>query len=739
MKTKDFSERPNNGELPATQETQTACDMYNPQKEKQRVSLRTVARRALVIFLPLATLLGGVLAVFYYINVRAERRIITSTEPRVAELQRETIARNFQSIISDVMILSQSESLRKILDGHEGSKNELANEFFAFSERKRCYDQLRYLDGTGMEIVRVNFNDGKPSRVPDEKLQSKGNRYYFTDAFALNKGEVFVSPLDLNVEHGVIERPLKENVHPGEAAFVDSIWRQAKGEKYVKPIIRFATPVCNSDGQKKGIVLANFLGVQLTNVFNEIGRNSLGRCFLVNRDGFWLKGPNCEVEWGFMREHDKEQTFGNTFREAWPRISKQESGQFYTADGLFTFTSIYPLLEGLKTSTGSGQAFKASTDRLKAGEYCWKVVSHIPPSVLCAKGNALAGLLLTIGGLLTIILAGSSWLLAWNGVFKQQAEEATKLAYGKLKEANQELKEMQSQLVQSEKMASIGQLAAGVAHEMNTPVGFVASNFETLEGYVRKFKELLEMYDELGGRIETSEKTELLKEIDAIRQSRDDKKINFAIEDIQELLDDSKEGLSRVANIIQNLRDFSRIDQVEDFDEYDINPGIEATLVVARNEIKYDADIKTDLSELPHIYCNAGQVNQVFLNIFINASQAIKSREGGDKGTITVKTYATDEKVVCEIADNGCGIAPENLSKVFDPFFTTKPVGKGTGLGLSVSYDIIVNKHKGELLADSTVGKGTTFTIKLPTGRQDINNKKETEKDGTSSCHSSMP
>jgi signal transduction histidine kinase len=269
---------------------------------------------------------------------------------------------------------------------------------------------------------------------------------------------------------------------------------------------------------------------------------------------------------------------------------------------------------------------------------------------------------------------------------------------------------------------------------MNTPVGFVTSNFKTLEGYVTKFKSLLELYDKLVGGIDDSEKTELLDKANAISKSRDDMKIDFILEDLQGLFDDSSEGLDRVTNIIQNLRDFSRIDQAEEFDEYDLNAGIEATLVVAGNEIKYDADVKTDLSKMPHIYCNASQVNQVFLNVLVNAAQAIKSKEREDKGTITIRTYATDDQVVCEISDDGTGIASENLQRVFDPFFTTKPVGSGTGLGLSVSYDIIVSKHKGELLADSTVGQGTTFTIKLPIGRQNETDKDKIEKDIKEDC-----
>ncbi len=312
---------------------------------------------------------------------------------------------------------------------------------------------------------------------------------------------------------------------------------------------------------------------------------------------------------------------------------------------------------------------------------------------------------------------------------RKLAEESAASSYKNLKETHQELKRMQSQLVQNEKLASLGQLAAGVAHEINTPVGFVASNFQTLGSYVKKFQNLLVAYENIIAKIATSEKEQLLKEADAIKQTWNDMNMDFVLEDIRELFDDSREGLDRVTSIIQNLRDFSRVDQPGSRDEYSFNKGIESTLVVARNAIKYDATIKTEFSDVPGIFCNPGQINQVLLNILVNAAQAIKSQERDDEGTITIKTYASDDGVVCEICDDGPGIAPDNLSKVFDPFFTTKPTGKGTGLGLSVSYDIIVNKHGGELLADSTVGEGTKFTIKLPIGTKE-NGEKEIISDG---------
>jgi PAS domain S-box-containing protein len=306
----------------------------------------------------------------------------------------------------------------------------------------------------------------------------------------------------------------------------------------------------------------------------------------------------------------------------------------------------------------------------------------------------------------------------------KEAEQSLIEANKELEEANREMKQMQTQLVQNEKLAAIGQLAAGVAHEMNTPVGFVASNFSTLRNYVKKFQTLLDMYSDLTSEIKSGTMESRLGKMQEIEQAWQTMKMNFVCEDIEDLFTESKEGLNRVTSIIQNLRDFSRIDQAEDFDEYDLNSGIEATLIVAKNEIKYDAEIKTELCDSLLVRCNSGQVNQVFLNILVNASQAIKSMEREENGIIEIKTYSEDGWAVCIISDNGPGIPQEVLSKIFDPFFTTKPAGKGTGLGLSVSYDIIVNKHKGLIQVETEIGKGTKFFIKLP-----LNNREQKQQE----------
>jgi signal transduction histidine kinase len=270
----------------------------------------------------------------------------------------------------------------------------------------------------------------------------------------------------------------------------------------------------------------------------------------------------------------------------------------------------------------------------------------------------------------------------------------------------------QPKLVQQEKLASIGQLAAGIAHELNNPIGFISSNFTSLRSYLKVIKEYivvceqsLGLYSDKGGTSGVGSKAQSFRE---------EKKLDYILGDIENLVKESMEGVYRITEIVTSLRNFSRIDNETKIESYDINEALESTLVVAKNEIKYVAEVEKKFSVVPRIECIGSEINQVLLNILINAAQAIESQRRSDRGLIRIRTYADTESIYCEISDDGPGIPQDIVSRIFDPFFTTKDAGEGTGLGLNISYDIVVHKHNGELSVRSEEGKGTTFTMKLP-------------------------
>ncbi len=273
----------------------------------------------------------------------------------------------------------------------------------------------------------------------------------------------------------------------------------------------------------------------------------------------------------------------------------------------------------------------------------------------------------------------------------------------KLEQAYRELKAAQSQILQSEKMASIGQLAAGVAHEINNPMGFIMSNLGSLQRYVERLLEFIKVQSEAIKEFGV-QSSELRDKIDESRKSL---KIDYITEDINNLIKESLDGADRVKKIVQDLKSFSRVDEAE-WKMADINAGIESTINIVWNELKYKAKVIKEYGDIPLTKCNPGQINQVFMNMLVNAAHAIEKQ-----GEITVKTWHEDRNIFVSISDTGCGIPEDKISRIFEPFFTTKEVGKGTGLGLSIAYDI-VKKHNGDITVESEIGKGTTFTVKIP-------------------------
>ena len=291
---------------------------------------------------------------------------------------------------------------------------------------------------------------------------------------------------------------------------------------------------------------------------------------------------------------------------------------------------------------------------------------------------------------------------------KELAEAATQAKTQLLAEQQElirKLEDAQGLLLQSEKMASVGQLAAGVAHEINNPIGFINSNLGSLKGQVDQLLSVIAVYQ--------SAETALAGHLDlleAIREAKLAADFEFLQEDIQNLIAESLDGVNRVKKIVDNLKDFSRVDTAE-WHYANLERGLDSALSLVWNEIKDKVEIRKAYAGLPEIECIASQINQVFMNILLNAGHAIDER-----GIISLRTGFDEDTVWVEIEDDGIGIKPENLKRIFEPFFTTKPVGRGTGLGLSLAYGI-VQRHRGRIEVRSELGGGSVFRVILPKQR----------------------
>jgi len=292
-----------------------------------------------------------------------------------------------------------------------------------------------------------------------------------------------------------------------------------------------------------------------------------------------------------------------------------------------------------------------------------------------------------------------------NQSLEKRVEDRTK----ELSDTLHRLKESQSQLIQSEKMASLGQMVAGVTHEINTPLGYVKSNVQLIQSFLVQFEDFLQAHGKLMALFcsETVNQEKLQTQLEIVTGLTTELQEDETLKEAEELLNDSLHGLTEISELVINLKNFSRLDLAK-VSNVDLHECLDSSLLIAKNLLKNKVTVNKQYSEIPKIKCSHSQINQVFLNLLSNAADAIETQ-----GTILIKTRAENERVSVEIQDDGKGIAEDILPNIFDPFFTTKKIGEGTGMGLSIAYKII-QQHNGEIDVTSSEGKGTTFVVTLP-------------------------
>ena len=660
-----------------------------------RNQLNAVTKPFLSLFLPLTALVGTGLVTFSQIQANLVWREIADNERDEVEMKTALFANQLSFIRADLMVLASQHELQIILDsvGKRNTVREfqaaLAEEYQIISQQKQQYDQIRFLDKTGQEVVRVNLNKRQSSIVPEERLQNQSQRYWFKDTIVLQAGEVFISPLDLNIEAGKIDRPLK-------------------------PTIRFGTPVFDGRGRKSGIVVLNYLAQNFLQDLSPEKSHSFGNISLLNAEGYWLKGPKPEDEWGFMYDNGRDRTFARAFPEAWQQIRDRPTGQFHNREGLYTFTTIYPLLEIQKarSSTGSTNPVGSSQAAIDPKFYAWKLIAHVPMAILTQRSQVMRDQILFLFAGLTGLIAIGSWLLVQAKLKSQQSEQEVK----GLEKTLQDVNRNQAQLVQTEKMASLGQLVAGVAHEINNPVNFIHGNLSHMDEYAQNLLKLIHLYQK-----------HYPHPVSEIQAEADTVDLEFLQEDLPQILTSMKIGSDRIRQIVLSLRNFSRMDEA-DYKAVDIHEGLESTLLILQHRLKAKPEhlvieIIKEYDNLPLVKCYPGQLNQVFMNILTNAIDALEEvkAKGIDRESqknpsqITIRTSIIDSKLIeISISDNGIGMSKSVLNRIFDPFFTTKSIGKGTGMGMPISYQIVTEKHGGKLDCFSAPGQGTKFIIQIP-------------------------
>ncbi|WP_306590021.1 ATP-binding protein [Geothrix sp. 21YS21S-4] len=732
---------------------------------------RSFAFRLLSLFLPLAVVVTAAAWAGYRAETLRRHASHESRERSRVEAGVVSLGSSLESIRGDLRYLIAQLRLRHAVEAPGAEALErMAQDWVGFSRAKPVYDQIRWLDETGMERIRINQGGGTPVIVPQSQLQNKADRYYFVEAQALKEEGIYVSPLDLNVENGQIERPLK-------------------------PTIRVASPVRDSQGRRRGIVILNYRGDTLLSLYAKATGNHLNRAWLTNTYGYWLKATNPEEEWGFQLGRP-DLSVARRHPDAWERILTEEQGQFPTPEGLWTFRTVVPFRD------------QADAGPAPFGVPTWKSISLLPHA---NYNGGLAGLATVLKvSVATILLL---WFLGcWRLVRAQIAEEKVRTGLEDLiAERTRDLDEknhaLAASLKESQRLGTaLHQAAESVLiTDAGGTIQYVNPAFTAVTGYefeeavgaaagalLRSGKHDADFYEAIrtavaagkiwkgrvinrrkDGRLITEDTTispvvdasgairesvtvsqDITAELERESQYRQAQKMDAVgrlaggvAHDFNNLLipilvnsdlllqrpdpdpqltllaAQISEAAGRAKRIVQQLLAFSR-KQTLVLEPTDLNQVVVHFNQLLTRILHENVEVHTVLAEhLPLVRADAGQIEQIIMNLAINAQDAMPhggrltfSTEMAELDEAYVQTHpgvAPGSYAMLAVSDTGHGMAPETFEKIFEPFFTTKDKSKGTGLGLSTVFGI-VQQHRGSIWVYSEPHHGTVFKIYLP-------------------------
>ncbi len=738
--------------------------------EDSPYSRRRVFRTFLLILLPSCLVVAGAFVRHEFYEVQEHRELFMHQQIDKLQVAGRHLSEELQAISADLMFLVESEAVSQVLEsGTATTRRHLAGAFAYLAAHRQRYDQLRLLDASGMEIVRVNFNGGDVRVVPDEQLQDKSGRYYFDDAYRLQPGQIFVSRLDLNVERGQVERPLK-------------------------PMLRVATPVSDHNGQKRGVVLLNYLGAELIAQFQEMMRDSGATPMFLNREGYWLSGPDPAQEWGFMFGNDR--TFAKDYPAEWSAILAQEVGHIASDNGLFSFATIRPLQSGHISSTGAAAPIGASKAGLDAEGYFWKIVTRhqfeglaglfqevleeyyllylfflafaVPGSWLLARGRESSrvaeqslkaseerfrslydnnpSMFFTIGmggKILSVNRYGAEQLgykpadLAGRLLFSLIQADDRVLPEAKLQACGAEPHAPQTcelRFLRTKGEPMWARMTARLVRDLGGQPSMLivaediterreAEAAREAEAEARRRAEVAEVANKAKSAFMANMSHELRTPLNAVigysEMLQEDAEDDGRDQDVDDLKKIQSAG-RHLLGLINDVLDISKIEagrmplHREQFEVCTLIDEVVETVQPLITEWGNELTVSyTD--DLGGMFADLTKVRQVLFNLLSNAAKFT------DKGRITLdvrRESAAEGDTVCFIvADNGIGMTPEQMGRLFQPFSqadasTTRKYG-GTGLGLAITRHFC-EMMAGDIEVESESGKGSTFTVALP-------------------------